>query len=109
VADRRRYPRVQAEVLCRPAGLVPFHHTRSTHDISLGGMRVLTDEKFAVGSRLDLDVLLPDKSTVRCWARVVWISPLGAEAPAKFDCGLEFTDLAQQDIQRLAAVLVRTR
>lgn len=107
MSDRRRYPRIQADVVCRPAGAVLLHHKRNTRDISLGGMRVFSDERFTVGSRLDLDVLLPDTSTVRCWAEVVWLVELDAGAPAGFDVGLRFTDMAAADIQRLAAVLVR--
>jgi c-di-GMP-binding flagellar brake protein YcgR len=105
VPDRRRYPRVKAEVLCRPAGTSLFHHRRSPQDISLGGMRVFSDEDFPVGGRLELDVLLPDGTSVRCWAEVVWRVELDVRAAAKFDLGLRFTDLAPADIQRLAAVL----
>lgn len=68
-------------------------------------MRVYTDEDFAIGSRLDLDVLLPDRSSVRCWAVVVWRAELGAGRPARFDVGLRFTDMAPLDVQRLATVL----
>ena len=86
-----------------------FHHRRNTQDISLGGMRVYTDEDYALGSRLDLDVLMPDESWVRCWATVVWRSELGAGAPARFDVGLRFTDMEPADVERLASVLIRTR
>ena len=105
MSDRRRYPRVQADVVCRPAGAPLLHHKRNTQDISLGGMRVFSDERFAVGGRLDLDVLLPDGTSVRCWTEVVWLVELAAGAPANFDVGLRFTDMAPADIQRLAAVL----
>jgi hypothetical protein len=86
-----------------------FHHKRNTRDISLGGARVFSDETFPVGSRLDLDVLLPDETSVRCWAEVVWLLELDGGAPAKFDVGLKFTDMAPNDVQRLAAVLVPAR
>jgi len=66
-------------------------------------MRVLSDEALAVGSRLELDVLLPDESIVRCWATVVWVDEL--DARARFEIGLRFTDMAEPDIQRLASVL----
>jgi Tfp pilus assembly protein PilZ len=85
-----------------------FHHKRNTQDISLGGARVFSDDEFPVGSKLDLDVLLPDGSTVRCWARVVWLTPLGPQAAARFDVGLTFVDMAVSDVQRLATVLSRT-
>ena len=107
MSDRRRYPRVQADVLCRPSGSSLLHHKRNTQDISLGGARVFSDEEFTVGSRLDLDVLLPDGSVVRCWAEVVWLVALGPVAEARFDVGLKFTDMAPDDVQRLSSVLVR--
>ncbi len=95
--------------MCRPAGNDLLHHRRNTQDISLGGMRVYSDEDYPVGSRLDLDVLITDQEPVRCWATVVWRTELAAGAPAKFDVGLKFTDLAPSDLQRLAGVLVRVR
>ena len=107
MSDRRRYPRVQADVICRPAGLDIVHHKRNTKDISLGGARVFSDEHYRLGTRLDLDVMLPDGALVRCWAEVVWLVALDGGSPAKFDVGLKFTDMAPADIQRLAAVLVR--
>lgn len=106
VSDRRRYPRVQADVICRPAGVDLFHHERNTRDISLGGARVFSDQQFGQGDRLDLDVLLPGGAGVRCWAEVVWVVELEAGAPARFDVGLKFTDMDPSDVQRLAAVLV---
>lgn len=84
-----------------------LHHKRNAQDISLGGARVFSDEEFAVGSRLDLDVLLPDESMVRCWAEVVWVVALGPAADARFDVGLRFTDMAPEDVQRLSSVLAR--
>ena len=66
---------------------------------------MFSDEEFPVGGRLDLDVLLPDGTSVRCWAEVVWRVDLDSNATAKFDIGLRFTDLAPADVQRLAAVL----
>jgi c-di-GMP-binding flagellar brake protein YcgR len=103
--ERRRYPRVNAHVFYRPAGLAFLHHRYNTRDISLGGMRVFTDDDIAVGSRLEMDVMLPGDSTVRCWAEVVWVDKLESTAPARFDVGLRFTDMAEPDIQRLASVL----
>jgi hypothetical protein len=72
-------------------------------------MRVYSDDDFAIGSRLDLEVLLPDQSTVRCWAVVVWRTQLADGDAARFDIGLRFTDMAPEDVQRLASVLVSAR
>lgn len=103
--ERRRYSRVGAPVFYRPAGLPFMHHRYNTRDISLGGMRVFSDESVAVGSRLEIDVMLPDDSAVRCWATVVWTDDLDFDAKARFEIGLRFTDMAEPDIQRLASVL----
>ncbi len=107
MADRRRYPRVAADVLCRPAGAAIFHHRRNTQDVSLGGMRVYSDEAFTPGSRLELDIQLPDGDAVRVWAMVVWQVGLDGGSPAKFDVGLKFLDMAPADMERLSSVLVR--
>lgn len=97
---------MQAEVLCRPAGSALLHHRRNTQDVSLGGMRVYTDEELAVGARLDIDVLLPEGASVRCWAQVVWRVDLDDGSPARYDVGLKFLDMPEPDVQRLASVLV---
>lgn len=65
-----------------------------------------SDERLTVGDNLDLDILLPDQTAVRCWARVVWIAAPQAGVPARFDVGLKFTDMSPDDVQRLARVLV---
>jgi len=85
-----------------------FHHKRNTRDVSLGGARILSDEAFSAGSRLELDVFLPDGSTVRCWAEVVWLAPLEPGHEARFEVGLKFSDMALEDYQRLATALTRS-
>ena len=92
-------------MVCRPAGSQLFHQRRGARNISLGGMRVFSDESFGKGERLDLDVLLPDGSAVRCWAEVVWIEELMPASRARFDIGLKFDDMAAEDVQKLASVL----
>lgn len=100
---------MQADVICRPAGSALLHHKRNTRDVSLGGVRVYTDEDLSVGTRLDIDVLLPGDVPVRCWAQVVWRVDLAQDSPARFDVGLKFLDMAETDVQRLASVLVPAR
>ena len=107
VADRRRYPRLAASVTYQPAGAPLFHHRRNAHDISLGGMRVFTDDSISVGSRLDLEILPAAGEPIRCWAVVVWVTALDPGAPAKYDVGLRFSDMEPEDLQRLAGVLLR--
>jgi PilZ domain len=105
MSDRRRYPRLQAPVFCRPAGLGLFHERLNVRNLSLGGARIFSDESFKPGHRLELDVVLPSGEYLRCWAQVMWVMSREPDGEAMYDVGLRFTDLAERDIQRLAAVL----
>jgi hypothetical protein len=51
--DRRRYRRVQAPILVRPAGLRSWVAARRVNDISLGGIRTYADELVPIGRRLE--------------------------------------------------------
>jgi c-di-GMP-binding flagellar brake protein YcgR len=104
-ANRRRFPRVAAPVYYRPAGPAFLHHKRATVDISLGGMRVYSDEEMKVGNRLEIDLLLDDDKTARCWVRIAWIDRLSATEGAAYDIGLEFTDIADEDRRLLVEAL----
>ncbi len=104
-ADRRRFPRVLAHVFYRPAGPDFLHHRRAARNVSLGGMRVYSDDELTVGTPLEIELLLDDNTTARCWARIAWIEKLGDESGAAFDIGVEFTDLAEADRERLNRVL----
>ena len=103
--DRRRFPRIAAPVYYRPAGPSFMHHRRSSLNVSLGGMRVYSDEEVRVGQRLELELLLGDGATARCWARVAWVEPLEGSIPARYEVGLEFTDMADEDRRLLTAAL----
>jgi hypothetical protein len=105
MSDRRRYPRLQAPVFCRPAGVGLFHEKLNTRNLSLGGARIFSDEEFKPGHRLELDVVLPSGDFLRCWAEVMWVTSREPDDEARYDVGLRFTDLAEADIQRLAAIL----
>jgi c-di-GMP-binding flagellar brake protein YcgR len=104
-ANRRRYPRVAAPVFYRPAGPEFLHHRRATQDVGLGGMRVYSDEHISVGTRLEIELLLDENTSARCWVRSVWIESLPRGSGAAYDVGLEFIDIAEEDRKLLAAVL----
>jgi hypothetical protein len=97
-----------ATVYYRPAGPAYLHHRRSSVDVSLAGMRVYSDEEMKVGETLELELLLAEDVTVRCWARIAWIERLEPAVSARFDIGLEFTDMSDGDRALLTSAL-RTR
>ena len=78
-----------------------------TVNVSMGGARVFSDDRMKIGSKLNLE-LLPDPDTsVQVLARVAWIDELEDGAPARFDVGLEFLDVPEEMVSRLAAILQR--
>jgi len=101
--NRRKYPRLNAPILYRAA---PFISRRNpVMNISLVGIRVYSDEELKIGKRLELELFLPDNTSMVCTARVVWQKPLPEGAVAKYEIGFEFLDISPDDLQRLAKVL----
>jgi hypothetical protein len=103
-SDRRRYRRVQAPVFCRPLGQPLFGKTQPI-DISQGGLRIYADDELAAGSRLELELFLPDDTSVVCEVEIVWVEALPPSAPARFDMGLKYLDPTDARLERLAMVL----
>lgn len=105
--ERRQYKRVRAPVYCRTLGISQrFLQARTQPlDISLGGMRIYSDEPVKKGLRLELELFLPDNTTVTCKVEVVWVDALPNGSPARHDVGLKFIDVSDEDRRRLGAVL----
>ena len=102
--DRRQYPRVNAPVFCRPVGK-PFFGRRRASDVSLGGMRLFADEAPATGDRLELELFLPGDVEATCIVEVVWVEPLPEGSPARYDVGVKYVEIANDDKQRISDVL----
>ena len=107
MTDGRHYPRLDAPVLWRPVGLVGPH--RPTVDVSLGGMRVYSDELLKVGMRLELDLRVDGGRSLDFLARVVRVEVLPVGGPAAFDVALEFLDVTPDVQKMLEARLSSTR
>ena len=76
-------------VFCRAAGIITRRHPI---DMSLGGVRIYSDQKFAKGERLTLEMMTSDALTTFT-AEVVWIEDLPPGSPATYDVGLRFHDV----------------
>jgi c-di-GMP-binding flagellar brake protein YcgR len=97
--ERRRDPRVNEEnkVIL---SLMPNGSSQGgkevyyslTKDVSLGGIRVMTDAPLAVDSRVRIELTLAkSRKRIRAVARVRWVKELFGEDV--FDMGLEFVDI----------------
>jgi len=107
--ERRKYKRLNAPVYCRPLGRAISASQEvprlEVGDVSLGGIRVYTDDRHAVGDRLELELWLPDGEGITLDTTVVWVDTLPSADPARYEVGLKFQDVAANDLQRLEAVL----
>ncbi len=103
--ERRRYRRIRAPLYCRPAGMQFLARQHQAVDVSLGGVRIYSDDPLKVGELLKLEFFLPDQKPVTYTAEVVWIEPLPTGAPARFDVGLKFLHLEPAALSMLVSVL----
>jgi hypothetical protein len=103
--DRRKYRRIQTALYCRPAGMKFLARQREPVDVSLGGVRIFSDEEMHVGDLMKMEFFLQDVEPVTYTAEVVWIDRLPKDAPAKFDVGLKFIQLDPGALQLLLKVL----
>ncbi len=101
--ERRKYPRVRVPVLCRDVR--PRAKKKPITNISLGGVRIYSDERMDAGQEVELEFFLPAGSTVRAKARVIWIKELPPGAPGIYDVGLEFLELSRKAEKELSQVL----
>ena len=105
-SERRKFKRLHAPVLCRPLGAALVSQgEREVQDISMGGVRVFTDDLHKIGEHLELELFLPEGEALTLDTQVMWVDTLAADAPAKFEIGLRFIDVSAADAQRLEAVL----
>jgi hypothetical protein len=102
---RATYARLLAPVYFSGIVWPLFRRRRRPPQPGLGGVKVYTDETPREGSRLAIEIFLPDGTSIVCKVEVVWVDRLPANAPARCDVGLHFTAIHPHDRQRLSAVL----
>jgi hypothetical protein len=103
--DRRRYRRVQAPILVRPAGLFAQMARRKVNDISLGGIRTFSDLELPKGKRLEIELIFEQGDTSTVLVEVAWVEPQGPNAPAPFEMGLRLVDARVEDLERIEQAL----
>ncbi len=102
--DRRQFPRMNIPLYFRPARRrLP---RREVVDIGIGGARVYGDEPLVVGARFEIELFMPDDTSVTCLTEVMWVRPIEGGMPANFDIGLKFLDVPTQAIEQLRQLLI---
>lgn len=108
-AQRRRHKRLRVRVSYSPPRFFGpprmASQKRQISDISLGGVRIFSDEPLMEGKGLHLELHLPLKQEVTATARVVWIKELPPGSEARYDVGLEFIHLPSPAMDELKTIL----
>lgn len=102
--ERRKFRRIHSPVFTRPA---PIRTTLiRVANISLGGVRVYSDVRQRLGSKLEIELFLPDETSLSCLVEVAWVSDPPADVPAKYEVGMRFIEVPAGGLHRLEEVLV---
>ena len=103
-SERRKFRRIHGPVYTRPA---PIRTTLlRVANISLGGVRVYSDVKHRVGKKLEIELFLPDDTSVSCLVEVAWISAPPDDVPAKYEIGVHFMEIPHGGLGKLQSILV---
>jgi hypothetical protein len=105
--DRRRFPRLKVPVYYRPARLLGPR--RPAQDMSLGGVRIFTDDALSVGKRLQIELFLPDGGSLSVDVRVAWVKSLASDDFAQYEAGLEFLTMDPDKEQLLLRCVMDAR
>ena len=105
--ERRQFPRfnfsveVRWEKIAGDAEKKPQNKSDSKN-LSVGGIRLILNDKVAVGDILELDVRMSETKTIRCKGRVVWLDTFqitGGQDRSGYEGGIQFLDMTEE-VQR---------
>jgi hypothetical protein len=74
-------------------------------DGSLGGVRFYSDDEYKVGEKLELELVLPDGSSMHCVGQVAWVRRLSSDEWACFQVGFAFIEGAPEALDLLKKAL----
>jgi c-di-GMP-binding flagellar brake protein YcgR len=102
-SERRKYPRVKADVFYREPRLAP--RKQAIYDISLGGVRIHCDEELEIDRQLEMEFILPNGNILVAIAQVKWTSKLPEDSDAAYAAGLQFMHLNPDAAEELKKFL----
>lgn len=101
VAERRLHERRPFDAMVRIlwAGGSPEPAQHRIEDFSLGGFRIRSADRLAVGTRGFALKVLPEGSRLECWVEVVWCEqttdPDPARSTERYEAGVRFVGDSQ--------------
>jgi c-di-GMP-binding flagellar brake protein YcgR len=113
--ESRRFPRMMVSVDIEYNVLKKESSEREkavTRDISAGGICLIVYEKVDIGSILDLKIHFDDTSEpLDVRGKVVWSShfTVGPDGRDRYDLGIEFTEVADADREKISQYLFKLK
>ena len=106
-AERRRYPRLSAavDIQYRLQPSAAAYGNGSTANISAVGICLILYEEPKIGAILELNVNLPDGApAIKTKGKVIWVKSFDVanENRTRFDAGIAFLDLSENDKNRIS-------
>ena len=111
--DRRKFPRVMYPCLVKVISSNGTQEAILTHteNIGLGGLCVTLKNEIKLFTNVEMEVDMLDLSEhIKPKGKVVWSvrrKPIEQIKPMFFDIGIEFTEIAKRDLERLRENLQR--
>lgn len=102
--DRRKYPRINANVSYSIKDSQKFFIPRSLNNISSGGIAFFAREMLDLGTVLDLMINLPNMSDVKAMVKVIWCesAQIDADETICSELGVEFIGLDQNSRNKIS-------
>lgn len=108
--NRRRFPRANyaCVVRIRHKGEAEAFNTQ-TENIGCGGVCVILPKDVKIFSPVEVELDLNDKKpNINCDGTIVWVvrrSEINEKTPAVFDTGIEFSNLKDEDKERIEEII----
>ncbi|MBF0216465.1 MAG: PilZ domain-containing protein [Candidatus Omnitrophica bacterium] len=107
--DKRKFPRVKYKCLIRVADRGKEElFDAYTENIGAGGLCVILSREFDLFKTADLELYVAEKeSSIKCKGTIVWVirRVIGAPASYEYDIGIEFTDMAGEDRNKISLLV----
>jgi len=110
VVDRRRFPRANYPCVIKIVRKKPyFSISTHTENIGSGGICVILENDLGRFTPVELELTLPNGlEPVRCGGQAVWVVKgryPGERPPKRYDTGIEFVDLKEDDRKRIGCII----
>jgi Tfp pilus assembly protein PilZ len=103
IRDLRLY--VRFHISPHKKAILQSHDSYSVKNLSIGGMLIESPYPFETGQAMHMDLTIPGEETIHFVGRVVSCRQAGDKELKRYDIGIEFSEMSEQDNKRLRTYL----